>query len=66
MMSLRMARAPADFHVADLRTAFEADGVKLLPNDFPTLITRFRRRGIVEQVGHGRYRVNREHPELVG
>ncbi len=62
----RAAREPTEFHVADVRADFEAAGHRGGPNYLPTLLMRFKGRGIIEAVGYGRYRVNREHLELVG
>ena len=59
-------RDPAEFHTGELRAHLTERGETLRPTYIPTLMARFRRRGIVEGIGHGRYRVNREHPELLG
>ena len=60
------ARENAEFHVADLTAHFRDNGQQPARGYVPTLLNKFKKRGIVQSVSHGRYRVNREHPELLG
>lgn len=57
---------PPEFHNADLRTFLTEMGETPSRNYIPTLMARWRKRGIVEDIGYGRFRVNRLHPELEG
>ena len=59
-------REPAEFHVSELRAHFEAQGHTTRRNYLPTLLSRWRAAGLLDQIEHGRYRVNRDHPELEG
>ena len=60
------ARENADFHVADLAAHLRQTGHEVKRGYVPTLLNKFKRRGIVQGTSHGRYRVCREHPELLG
>lgn len=56
--------APERFDCTDLRAHLLRRGHVTRANYVGTLLSRFAKRGIVERVAMGRYRVNRDHPEL--
>ncbi len=55
-------REPAVFTTADLRAHFESKGLQTDRHYLPTLLYRYTAEGVVTRTGHGRFRVNREHP----
>ena len=56
--------APERFHCSDLRAHLLQRGHVTRMNYVGTLLGRFAKRGVVERVAMGRYRVNRDHAEL--
>jgi hypothetical protein len=58
-------RDPATFAVAELHAHFESKGLAGGRHYLPALLFRYAAEGVVTQTGYGRYRVNRDHPDLV-
>ncbi len=59
-------REPASFTVAELRAHFEDRGLSAARHYLPTLLHRWSAEGIVTRTAHGRFRINRDHPDLAG
>ena len=59
------SRDETEFHTSDLRAHFETEGERTPRTYLPTILRRYAQAGILTRIGHGRYRVNRDHPELV-
>lgn len=57
-------RERPEFHTSDLRAHFDATGHPTQRAYLPNLLARYAKAGVVTQTGHGRYRINRDHPEL--
>ncbi len=55
---------PAIFTAAELRAHFESRGLPTRRHYLPTLLHRYEADGIVAATAHGRYRINRDHPDL--
>ena len=54
------------FAIAELRAHFQSRGLSTSRHYLPTLLHRWEAHGIVTQTAHGRYRINRDHPDLTG
>ena len=57
-------REPVSFTVAELRAHLQSRNVPMGTHYVPTLLHRYEADGIVTATAHGRYRINRDHPDL--
>lgn len=57
-------REPATFSTAELRAHFESKGLPTGRHYLTTLLFGYAAEGVVTRTGHGRFRVNREHPDF--